>query len=66
MPIRFKGFKAEHLRMNGWRADQVESFVNWCGHGQEVVPWPQRDGTVRLVPVIGEAASRRPNHDDHH
>ncbi len=24
-------------------------------HGQEVIPWPQADGAVRLIPVEGEA-----------
>jgi hypothetical protein len=29
--------------------------VNWCGHGQEFVPWPEADGYWTLVPIIGEA-----------
>jgi len=48
--------------MVGWRAYHVESYVTWCGHAQEVLPRP----SCRLVPVLGEAPSRRPNHDDHH
>jgi hypothetical protein len=31
-------------------------IVNWCGHGQQFVPWPEKDGYWTLVPVIGEAA----------
>jgi hypothetical protein len=30
-----------------------------CGHGQEVIPFPLPDGSVRFVPVLGEATSRR-------
>jgi hypothetical protein len=26
-----------------------------CGHGQEVIPFPLPDGSVRFVPVLGEA-----------
>ncbi len=53
---RFKGFRAEHLAHVGWRAYQVESYQNWCGHGQEVLTWPQSDGSVLLIPVLGEAS----------
>jgi len=49
----------------GWRASNVETCVNWCGHGAGGRS-RQDNGTVRLVPVIGEAANGRPNHDDHH
>jgi hypothetical protein len=27
--------------------------VNWCGHGQEFIPWPEADGYWTLVPLIG-------------
>jgi hypothetical protein len=30
--------------------------VNWCGLGQEFVPWPDADGYWMLVPVVGEVA----------
>ena len=43
------------LRHVGWAAYRVESYVNWCGHGQEVIPFPRPDGLVELVPVLGEA-----------
>ncbi len=46
--------KAEDLKYAGWRA-YPESYVRWCGRGQEVIPFPRRDGLVRLVPVMGEA-----------
>ncbi len=51
----FRGFRAEHLAHVGWRAYQVESYQNWCGHAQEVLMWPQSDGPVLLIPVLGEA-----------
>ena len=25
--------------------------VNWCGHGQEFVLWPEKDGYWVLVPI---------------
>jgi len=31
--------------------------VNWCGHGQEFVLWPDADGYWTLVPVV-EAVAR--------
>ncbi len=55
VPVRFKGFRVEHLRHVGWQAYRVASYVNWCGHAQEVIPLPQPDGLVELVPVLGEA-----------
>ncbi len=48
-------FRVGLLRLIGWQPYQVATFVNWCGHGQEVIPWPAPDGSVRLVPVVGEA-----------
>jgi hypothetical protein len=33
----------------------VETYVNWYGHGQDVIPWPRPDGSVLFVPVLGEA-----------
>lgn len=40
--------RAEHLR-------SIAAYVNCCGHGQEVIPFPLPDGSVQLVPVVGEA-----------
>ncbi len=34
---QFLGFRVEHLKPVGWQAYRVESYVNWCGHGQEVI-----------------------------
>jgi len=31
--------------------------VNWCGHGQEFVPWPEADGYWVLVPVVEAVAT---------
>jgi len=53
--VRFRGFRVEHLRHVGWQAYRVATYVNWCGHGQEVIPWPRADGLVDLIPVLGEA-----------
>jgi hypothetical protein len=52
---RFRGFRVEHLAHVGWQAYQVASYVNWCGDGQEIIPFPLSDGSVRFVPVVGEA-----------
>ena len=53
--MRFKGFRVEHLKHVGWQAYRVATYVNWCGHGQEVIPIPRADGLVAFVPVLGEA-----------
>ena len=42
----------EDLRYVGWRACHVATYVNWCGHLQTAIPWPQADGTLRLIPVL--------------
>lgn len=49
-PIRL-----EHLRLIGWQLFRAAEYVNWCGHGQEVIPWPAAGGWARLVPLVGEA-----------
>jgi hypothetical protein len=49
------GLPFEHLWHVGWPPYQVESYVNWCEHGQEVIPFPLPDGSVRFVPVPGQA-----------
>lgn len=53
--VRFRGFRVENLKHVGWQAYRVEIYVNWCGHGQEVIPFPLPDGRVTFVPVLGEA-----------
>jgi hypothetical protein len=39
----------------GWRLFTAATYVNWCGHGQEVIPFLRPDGLVALVPVLPEA-----------
>jgi hypothetical protein len=29
--------------------------VNWCGHCQQFIPWPEKDGYWTLVPVLEKA-----------
>jgi hypothetical protein len=43
------------LRSWGWQLFTAATYVNWCGHGQEVIPMPLPDGRVTFVPVLGEA-----------
>jgi hypothetical protein len=45
----------ENLRHVGWQAYRVESYVNWCGHAQEVIPIVDRSGGLHFIPVLGEA-----------
>ena len=49
-------FRLEHLKLIGWRLYSPVEYVNWCGHGQEVVPLPDAGGWARLVPVVGQAS----------
>jgi hypothetical protein len=39
----------------GWPTTPMV-VVNWCGHGQEFVPWPEEDGYWVLVPIVGKVA----------
>jgi hypothetical protein len=34
----------EDVRRVGWQPFVPAQYVEWCGHGQKVVPIPQRDG----------------------
>jgi len=52
---RFRGFRVENLRQVGWQLFIPATYVNWCGHGQEVIPIARPDGLVALGPVLGEA-----------
>ena len=47
-------FRVESLRHVGRQLFRAETYVNWCGHGQEVIPLPPPDGLVALVPVRGK------------
>jgi hypothetical protein len=42
------------VKRNGWRPYRPAVYVHWCGHGIEVIPWPDEDGMCDLVPVLGE------------
>jgi len=54
-PVR--RYRFEHLVLTGWaKPSQVMKIVNWCGHSQDFVAWPEADGYWMLVPIIGEAA----------
>ena len=49
-PVRRHRF--EHLVMIGWaKPRQVIKIVNWCGHSQDFVAWPEADDYWRLVAV---------------
>jgi len=37
-------FRLEHLRLVGWRLFTPVEYVNWCGHGQEFILIPERNG----------------------
>ena len=37
------------------RGLRAETYVNWCGHGQEIIPVPLPDGRANFVPALGEA-----------
>ena len=48
-------FSVEHLKLVGWHPFAVVSYTNWCGHGQEFIPVPLADWSIRLVQVVVEA-----------
>jgi hypothetical protein len=48
-------YRYETLRQIGWPLFRVARYVEWCGHGQELIPVPDDAEWVRLVPVIGMA-----------
>jgi hypothetical protein len=45
----------ENLRHVGWQLFRAETYVKWCGHAQEIIPFPLPEGRVTFVPVLGEA-----------
>ncbi len=53
IPIR--RYRYETLRQIGWPLFRVARYVEWCGHGQELIPMPDEGEWVRMVPVIGTA-----------
>ena len=54
-PVR--RYRFAHLHWAGWPTTPMV-IVNWCGHGQEFVPWPDKDGYWTLVPVVEAVANR--------
>ncbi len=57
-PVR--RFRMDDLRRLGWLLCRTQGIVNWCGHSQEFLPWPDGRGGWRLVPV-GDPAERPGN-----
>ena len=43
------------LRQIGCPLFRVARYVEWCGHGQELIPMPDEGNWVRIVPIIGIA-----------
>ena len=43
-------YRFEHLNWTDWPTTPMV-VVNWYGHGQEFVPWPEEDGRWVLLPV---------------
>jgi hypothetical protein len=42
--------RLQHLIMAGWKPMLV---VNWYGHGQEFIPWPETDGYGQAGAGVG-------------
>lgn len=45
-------YRTETLRQLGWQPCKTQTVVEWCGHAQEYVPWPEANGYWRMVPVL--------------
>ncbi len=56
-PAPERRYRFEHLMWTGWPTTPMV-VVNWCGRGQEFVPWPDKDGYWTLVPVVEAVADR--------
>jgi len=41
------------------RSRQVIQIVNYCGHSQEFVAWPDADGYWALLPIVELVANRQ-------
>jgi hypothetical protein len=52
-PVR--RYRYDTLRLIGWSFYRVARLTSWCGHGQELIPVPDEDDWVQLVPIIGTA-----------
>ena len=44
--------RVDDLPYVGWTPYRVVTYVNWCGDEQAAIPWPQANGSVRLIPVL--------------
>jgi predicted RNA-binding Zn-ribbon protein involved in translation (DUF1610 family) len=44
--------RVDDLPYVGWTPCRVTTYVNWCGHEQTAIPWPQANGSVQLIPVL--------------
>ena len=53
VPIR--RYRYETFRQIGWPLFRVARYVEWCEHGQELIPVPDEGEWVRMVPIIGTA-----------
>ena len=49
-PVR--RYRYETLRQIGWPLFRVARYVEWCGHGQELIHVPDEGEWVRMVPII--------------
>jgi hypothetical protein len=47
--------RLQHLITGGWKPMKPILSVNWCGHSQQFIPWPEKDELWVLVPIIGKA-----------
>ncbi len=53
-PYPIRCYRYETLRQIGWPLFRVARLINWCGHGQELIPVLDEGECVRLVPVISK------------
>jgi hypothetical protein len=58
MPLR-----VENLRHLGWQPYTVQSYQSWCGHTQEIIPFPRGSGRrmigIRKTPAATYATAYR-------
>jgi hypothetical protein len=41
--------RLRHLILAGWKPMKPMLVVNWCGHGQQFIPWPNIVFTLFLI-----------------
>jgi hypothetical protein len=44
----------EDLHYLGWRPYTMQSYQSWCGHTQEVIPFPREESSVLFVEMVAE------------